>query len=81
MDVENVDIRSAQLLQRIPDGEVKRFGRISTEIDSDLIRLAELVTTVIGSELRRDNHLITITALLHPFADELLGGLVLAILK
>jgi len=79
VEIENVDVIRAKLLQGRFDGEMQRLGAVS-----DIMRLLRNFLRCSTTLPRRgvfssDYHLIAVLTLLHPFSNEQFRGLVLVI--
>ena len=78
VDVQQIDIVGPQLLEAVAHGEVQRLGRVADEVGVEGGVVA-LVGAPGGGELGGDDHLVAHAALREPFADPLLGLLVLVV--
>ncbi len=98
VQVEDVDIGRAQLLERLLDGNLEGLHVVANVVCLllDVLAAAFRVGRVlcrwyghsayyyrvqrsVRTDLSRDDHLVTDSARLHPFADELLRALVLVV--
>ena len=73
MDVQDVDVVRAQLLEGVLNRIVHRLDAVSYKTAV----LPWLAALVVRRILGREDDLLADTALLHPLADELLGAFVL----
>lgn len=74
MDIKDIDVVCPQLLQAVSDGDMHALRRISCKVGLKRLLLA-VVCTISGSVLCGNDHLISVSSLLHPFPNQALGVL------
>jgi hypothetical protein len=77
VEVQNVDVGGAQLLQAGFDADVHGLDAVSDI--KHLLRDGVVSALVVGAVLRRDDELVADVALLRPFSDKRLRAFVLAV--
>jgi hypothetical protein len=77
MQIKQIDIICLQLLQTVPNTHVDILPLVPLIIHS--FAFANLPATIIGCELRRNNHEVAVVALLHPPPNPFFRLLVLVV--